>query len=87
MCFMGRMNRLVNSMVGIVENVQVGLSTREEIDLEIQALLKKFTSKNISLDECKKLMNELFETVELHIIPKNIQQSYIDALDDYEDDK
>lgn len=40
-CFTGKYNRLINSLVGILDCVQIGISKSEEIQLEFERLLSK----------------------------------------------
>jgi hypothetical protein len=42
-CFTGKINRLINSMVGFLEGVKVSISYKEEIQMSIQTILSKFT--------------------------------------------
>ena len=43
MCFMGQYNRLINSLVGIVPGVIVGITDEEQIKMSIQAQIAKYT--------------------------------------------
>ena len=45
LCFTGRINRLVNALVGFVEGIQVSLSVREEIQMKISMIIKRLTEK------------------------------------------
>ena len=40
-CFIGRFNRLVNSLCGILDGIYVGISTTEEIQIEMGQIIKK----------------------------------------------
>ena len=46
LCFTGHFNRLVNSMVGLVDGVKVGFSEGEELQLEFGKILDKLNSTN-----------------------------------------
>jgi hypothetical protein len=48
MCFTGKYNRLINSMVGIIDGVQVGHSTGEQLQLEFGIIIEKFNKSNNS---------------------------------------
>ena len=82
MCFMGRMNRLVNALVGIVDGVYVGVSSREQIQMEIQRVLKKLVDKTLDKEKCQREMEQLFESTDA-LTPAE-QRSYLDALEDWE---
>ena len=43
-CFTGRINRLVNVLVGYVDGVIVSISLKEEIQMSIQRVMNKFTA-------------------------------------------
>ena len=81
-CFMGRMNRLVNALVGVVDGVYVGVSSREQIQMEIQQVLKKLVDKTSDKEQCQREMKQLFESTDT--LTPTEQQSYLDALDDWE---
>lgn len=85
MCFTGKMNRLVNSLVGIVDGVIVGLSTIEQTNMEIQSIVKRLQNKSITVHEAHTTMQELFDTVSDDVMAKEIKQSYLYALEDYVD--
>jgi hypothetical protein len=40
-CFVGRFNRLVNSLCGILDGIYVGISSTEEIQIEMGQIIKK----------------------------------------------
>jgi hypothetical protein len=46
MCFTGKYNRLINSMVGIIEGLHVGFSEGEELQLEFGNIIEKFAKNN-----------------------------------------
>lgn len=88
LCFTGRINRLVNALMGFVDGIRVGLSVKEETQLKISAIVKKLMDKKIKKKEAKKEMQELFLGL---IEEESITQSYRDAnlaaLDDFDDDE
>ena len=43
-CFTGKYNRLLNTVVGVISGVQVGISEGEELQLEFSVLMKKLQS-------------------------------------------
>lgn len=87
LCFTGRINRLVNALVGFVDGIRVGLSVKEETQLNISAIVKKVIDKKTTKKEAKKEMTDLFLSL---IEEESITQSYRDAnlaaLDDFDDD-
>jgi len=88
LCFTGRMNRLVNSLSGIVEGIKVSFSIEEQIQLESQQIIKRLTQKTITLEKAKEEMVEIFNDEEI----KNddslmrLKNDYVNALDDFADD-
>lgn len=46
-CFIGRFNRLVNSLCGILDGVYVGISTSEEIQIEMGQIIKKLNENEL----------------------------------------
>lgn len=90
LCFTGRMNRLVNSLVGFVDGIQIGLSPKEEIKMRIDSIVQSLLHKKIKKEEAKKCMHALFDTyvdtTEEEGLSENIKKSYFLALDDFEDD-
>jgi hypothetical protein len=77
-CFTGKYNRLINSLVGILDGVQVGISESEEAQLEFQILLGNI-KKNINHEEFNEIICEAKEIVK-DLPDKNI---WIEALYDY----
>lgn len=86
MCFTGRMNRLVNSMVGIVDGLHVGISPREQLQMEIQIIMNDLIHKKGCVKDTKQKMKQLFETVDDTVMLPMEKKSYMDALDDYDDE-
>lgn len=46
-CFIGRFNRLVNSLCGILDGIYVGISTTEEIQIEMGQIIKKLNENEL----------------------------------------
>jgi hypothetical protein len=81
LCFTGQYNRLINSMVGIIEGVHVGFSSNEELQLEFGKIIEKF-NKNISTFEelCCHAKNILINTNE------HVQYTWMSAINDLKPD-
>lgn len=45
-CFTGKYNRLINSLVGVLDGVNVGISLKEEIQLEFGKIIEKLNKKD-----------------------------------------
>ena len=88
MCFTGRMNRLVNSLSGIVEGIKVSFSIEEQIQLESQQIIKRLTEKTITLEKAKEEMLEIFndEDIKKDETLMRLKNDYVNALDDFADD-
>lgn len=81
LCFTGKYNRLVNSMVGIIEGVQVGFSNSEELQLEFGKIIAKFNSKEYSFEDAYCQAKSVLEFVE-----NGIKESWLTAIDDLRPD-
>jgi len=81
-CFMGRMNRLINALVGFVDGVYVGISSREQIQMEIQQILQKLVNETATKEECLLELEQVFESTDA-LTPQE-QQSYRNALEEWE---
>jgi uncharacterized protein YebE (UPF0316 family) len=64
LCFTGKYNRLINSMVGIIEGVQVGFSQNEELQLEFGKIMEKFNTKEYTFEEAYCQAKSILEFVE-----------------------
>uniref|UniRef100_A0A6C0HG64 Uncharacterized protein n=1 Tax=viral metagenome TaxID=1070528 RepID=A0A6C0HG64_9ZZZZ len=88
LCFTGRINRLVNSLSGIVEGIKVSFSIEEQIQLESQKIIERLTQKTITLEKAKEEMVEIFNDEEI----KNddslmrLKNDYVNALEDFAHD-
>lgn len=79
MCFTGKYNRLVNSLNGILDGVQIGISKNEEIQMEFESIIKKMNKNGINRITFNKAIEEACEI--LYDSPeKNI---WLNALYDY----
>lgn len=86
MCFTGKFNRLINSLVGFVDGITVGISSREQLQIEIGMLVEKLSQKLISFDDCKQEVKDLFDDPDLQAdetITEDYKQAWLDALEDY----
>jgi hypothetical protein len=88
MCFTGRMNRLVNSLSGIVEGIKVSFSIEEQIQLESQKIIERLTEKTITLEKAKEEMLEIFndEDIKKDTQLMQLKEAYVNALEDFSDD-
>lgn len=86
LCFTGRINRMVNALVGFVEGIYIGLSAKEEIEMKISVLIKQLIDKKTNRETVKEHMVELFSQVgEKENISDDYKEACVKALDDYED--
>ncbi len=88
-CFTGRYNRLINSLVGFIDGITVGISLKEQLQIEIGKLIENLGRERMTYAECKKQMEALFnepEVKEDETITKEYMQSWLDALEDYKPD-
>jgi hypothetical protein len=86
MCFTGRLNRLVNSLIGFIDGIVVGISIKEQLQLEINKILSELTSNKIDYDTCKKHITDLFENHDVKEDPEitdYYKNAWLDALNDY----
>ena len=87
-CFTGRMNRLVNSLIGFVDGIQIGLSSKEELQMKIGAIVQSLIQKKIKTQQAVKEMNVVFDSFgETDFLTDATKQAYLSALDDYADDE
>lgn len=77
-CFTGRYNRLVNSLVGILDGVQIGISEKEEIQIKMQRILKRI-NKSKSPSEFSDIICEAREMLKMN----DDKEIWISSLLDY----
>ncbi len=89
-CFTGRMNRLINVLVGYIDGVVVSISLKEEIQMSIQRLMDKLNKQEITYkqtkDEIIKILNQEYEidtSNPNNIISEEYKKSWLVALNDY----
>jgi len=63
-CFVGQYNRLVNSMVGIVEGVQVGFSENEQLQLNFAQIIAKYNKKTITFPQLVEEAHKILQPIE-----------------------
>ena len=86
MCFTGRINRMVNSLVGFIDNIHVSISNKEEIQMRIGAIIKRLIEEKIDKEQAKKEMQALFDNVrEDDNITENYKISNLQALEEFDD--
>jgi len=81
LCFTGKYNRLINSMVGIIEGVQVGFSQNEELQLEFGKIMVKINSKEYTFEQAYCQAKSILEFVE-----NGIKESWLVAIHDLRPD-
>jgi hypothetical protein len=88
LCFTGRMNRLVNSLSGIVEGIKVSFSIEEQIQLESQKIIERLNNKTITLEKAKEEMVEIFndEDIIKDAALMRLKEDYVNALEDFAHD-
>jgi hypothetical protein len=88
MCFTGRINRLVNSAVGFIDDIYVGISIKEQLQLEIGIIIDKLSKKEIDFQTANKEITNLFEDPlckEDETINDYYKNAWLDALNDYKE--
>lgn len=81
LCFTGKYNRLINSMVGIIEGVQVGFSNNEQLQLEFGKIMEKLNSKEYTFEDAYCQAKSILEFAE-----KGIKESWLVAIYDLRPD-
>jgi hypothetical protein len=80
-CFTGKYNRLINSLVGILEGVNVGISSKEEIQLEFGKIMERL-NKNKETDKYY-FSNAVCEANQIFVHSDNSEKSiWMEALFD-----
>ena len=87
LCFTGRMNRLVNSLAGIVDGIKVSFSVAEQLQLESSKIIERLNNKKITFAAARLEMLDLFndDEVKLDISLIALKEDYISALDDFKE--
>lgn len=86
-CFTGRINRMVNALVGFIDGIQIGLSVKEETQMRISMIVKRLLDKKIKKEEAKREMEELFEGLGKESnITENYKEANLLALEEFGDD-
>jgi len=86
MCFTGRINRLVNSLIGFIDGITVGISIKEQLQIEIGKIIAKLGKQEIKYKEAVKQIRLLFDdpdVLEDETVTTYYKDSWLDALDDY----
>jgi len=78
-CFTGKYNRLVNSLNGILDNVQIGISKNEEIQMEFESIIKRMNKNGVNHVSFNKAIEEACEILN-DSSEKNV---WLNALYDY----
>jgi hypothetical protein len=89
-CFTGRFNRLVNSLVGFIDGATVGISVKEQLQLEIGNIIGKLSKGELTYSQCKKEIIELFEQPEVledNTITTYYKDSWLNALEEFNNDE
>jgi hypothetical protein len=65
MCFTGKYNRLINSMVGIIDGINIGFSENELLQLEFGRIITKYNEDNskYSFDKLYKDAEEILKDI------------------------
>ena len=79
MCFTGKMNRIVNSLVGFLECVNIGISSAEQLQLNVQRIVKRVVDSKLTYNDGICEIKDLFIND-----TKNEKESWLDAFKDYE---
>ena len=85
-CFTGRFNRLVNSLIGFIDGITVGISIKEQLQMEIGKIMAKLGTNELTYKECYDAISKLFEDPDVkedETITSYYKQSWLDALEDY----
>jgi len=88
-CFTGRVNRMVNSLVGIVDGIKVSFSHKEQLLIESQMIIKRLMNKKITFEKAQEEMKEIFNDDEVRKDPLlvGLEKVYIESLQDYLEDE
>ena len=81
MCFTGVYNRLLNSVVGIIEGVQVGFSEAEELQLEIGKIISNLNDTSKPDYAFNNAICDAKQTLEF-VKDVNVKNAWLDAIYD-----
>jgi hypothetical protein len=92
-CFTGRMNRLINVLVGYIDGVVVSISLKEELQMAIEKIMNRLISQKIDYKTAKEefitILNYNYEVDtddKNNIISEEYKDTWINALKDYRPD-
>jgi hypothetical protein len=92
-CFTGRMNRLINVLVGYIDGVVVSISLKEEVQMAIEKVMNRLISQKIDYKTAKEefitILNYNYEVDtddKNNIISQEYKDTWINALKDYRPD-
>ena len=87
LCFTGRINRLVNALVGFIDGILIGLTVREMTQIKIQGLVQKLMDKKINVKQAKEVMTLLFAEVgDDDGLTDGFKRANLLALNDFEEE-
>jgi hypothetical protein len=88
-CFTGRVNRMVNSLVGSIEGIKVSFSYKEQILIESQMIIKRLVDKKITFEKAHEEMKEIFNDDEVRKDPLlvELEAVYVESLADYNEEE
>lgn len=81
-CFTGRMNRLIHVLSTFVDDINIGISEEEEIQMLIQSIIKRLNENKIKKSKAKEEMIKVFDDFGFSEEKKS---GWLDALEDYGD--
>jgi len=80
-CFTGRINRLINSLSGFIDNIGITISPKEEIQNEVLLIVKRYGEEKITKEQALEEVNNLLKN--RNDLDEAFKQSWINALEDY----
>jgi hypothetical protein len=84
MCFTGRINRMVNALVGFVDRVTVSISKKEEVNINVSQIVHRLMEHKIKKEDAITEMTVLFIEAGT-AVDENFKNANILALDDFDD--
>jgi hypothetical protein len=86
-CFLGRINRMINSLSPFVDGIKISISVKEEVQIKIGIIIKKLMENKIKKKDAIIEMKELFSDVgEKDNITDEFKKANLEALNDFDDD-